>query len=102
MPMRRIPTAAGRRGVSSGSRAGLRGDHFFRAALPGSPNFSSSSRLIPSQRCPPVTFGSLLHVVEASRQGKSTYDAPRALIARHAGVSVRTVTTGNVELEAAG
>jgi hypothetical protein len=41
------------------------------------------------------------HVVEASRQGKSTYDAPRALIARHAGVSVRTVTTANAELEAA-
>ncbi|MHC1767678.1 MAG: hypothetical protein AB9869_25940 [Verrucomicrobiia bacterium] len=42
------------------------------------------------------------HVVEASRQGKPTYTAPRALIARHAGVSVRTLTEANAELEAAG
>jgi hypothetical protein len=42
------------------------------------------------------------HVVEASRQGKPTYRAPKALIARHAGVSVRTVTDANAELEAAG
>src|SRR3954467_3184642 len=39
---------------------------------------------------------------EASRQGKATYRAPKALIARHAGVSVRTVTEANAELEAAG
>lgn len=38
------------------------------------------------------------HVVEASRQGSSTYRAPRALIARHAGVSIRTVTLANAEL----
>jgi hypothetical protein len=42
------------------------------------------------------------HVVEASRQGKSTYRALKALIARHAGVSVRTVTEANAELAAAG
>jgi hypothetical protein len=42
------------------------------------------------------------HVVEASRQGKSTYAAPRDLIARHAGVSVRTVMAANAELAAAG
>jgi hypothetical protein len=42
------------------------------------------------------------HVVEASRQGKSTYRAPKDLIARHAGVSVRTLTVANAELAAAG
>jgi hypothetical protein len=42
------------------------------------------------------------HVVEASRQGKAVYRAPKALIARHAGVSVRTVTAANAELAAAG
>jgi hypothetical protein len=42
------------------------------------------------------------HVVEASRQGKSSYSAPKGLIARNAGVSVRTVTEANAELAAAG
>jgi predicted transcriptional regulator len=42
------------------------------------------------------------HVVEASRQGKATYRAPKDLIARNAGVSVRTVTKANAELAAAG
>jgi hypothetical protein len=42
-----------------------------------------------------------LHVYP-SRQGKATYAAPRDLIARHAGVSIRTVMAANAELAAAG
>jgi hypothetical protein len=42
------------------------------------------------------------HVAEASHQGKPVYRAPKALIARLAGVSVRTVTAANAELAAAG
>jgi hypothetical protein len=50
----------------------------------------------------PPTAACVLECVEVGRQGKSTYRAPKDLIARHAGVRVRTLTVANAELAAAG